>query len=117
MSSKFLFFIFVLAIAGCDKKLQSAIEASQKGVALIASSEVEEGRDSLFSAKSIYEELLVENPENALYQNNYGWVLMQLKEYDAAEIQFNKAAEKSESINPSSAPNENLAELAILKAQ
>ncbi|GAB1266709.1 hypothetical protein NBRC116493_02960 [Aurantivibrio infirmus] len=115
---KKIFILSVLLLAmGCEEKLEYAIEASRTGVALIASEDVAAGIESLTKAKEAYEEMLTVEPGNALYQNNYGWVLMQLGEYDAAEVQFKKAAEQSDSINHSSAPRKNLTELAKLKTQ
>lgn len=111
-----LFFI----LTGCseqDATLNQAIAASREGLALIADSKFDEGRELLTKAKSHYASLIADAPQNGLYNNNYGWVLMKLGEYEEAEKYLRIALKNQNSISPESAPEKNLEELLRLKSK
>ena len=114
---KTILLVLLTFLFGCsenEKKLRSAIDASREGLALMKKGQINEGREALEKAKTYYQQLVANEPENGLYNNNYGWVLMKLGEYKQAAIYLHIAHEHSASANPSSALHENLKELATL---
>jgi tetratricopeptide (TPR) repeat protein len=118
---KTILLTIVLALMGCsetDQKLSLAIAASRDGLGLLSESKHEEGRMKLLEAKKLYAELVHVDPQNSLYNNNYGWVLMKLGDYEEAEKYLTIADQNEKSIFPRSAPNDNLKELqAMLSKQ
>ena len=62
-------------------------------------------------------DLTASDPKNGLYNNNYGWVLMKLGEYDEAAKYLAIASQNKSSVSPETAPVENLKELAALQAR
>lgn len=105
-------------IAACgenNQTLSKAISASSNGVALIADSKIDEGREQLLDFKGLYLRMIDNNPNNGLYHNNLGWVLIHLGEYDEAEKHLIIALKNKDSVNPKSAPEKNLDLLAVFK--
>lgn len=125
---KIIIVLMVFTLFGCSEnqnRLNEAISASKEGLTLIKKSKDaeelkkdsihKEGIAALQKAKALYEALLKSEPNNGMYNNNYGWVLMQLKEYDEAEKYLKIALKFKESVTPSNAPEANLADLEELR--
>lgn len=119
MKKTILAAIILALIGGSEnaQKLDTAINASRDGLALIKDSKVDEGRKKLLEAKNHYAELVASAPQNGLYNNNYGWMLMKLGEYEEAEKYLTIANQNKSSVSPISAPSENLKELETLVAK
>lgn len=125
---KIILLATVLMLTACGEQsenLGAAIDASREGVALIKESKSEpgegeelsdekreellaEGRGELTKAKKLYQQLLDDEPNNGLYHNNYGWVLMNLGEYEGAKKHFMLASQNEATLPQKSAPIENL---------
>lgn len=117
--------VFVLFLFGCTNNeniYSDATNASRAGLALINEAKDmdegpqreekhKQGREKLKEAKSHYETLLKQAPDNGYYNNNYGWVLMQLGEYDKAKEYFEIAMKYEDDIISSNTPSKNLEEL------
>ncbi|WNO11244.1 tetratricopeptide repeat protein [Teredinibacter sp. KSP-S5-2] len=115
---KYIIILILFLIAACgenNQTLSKAISASSNGVALIADSKIDEGREQLLDFKGLYLRMIDNNPNNGLYHNNLGWVLIHLGEYDEAEKHLIIALKNKDSVNPKSAPEKNLDLLAVFK--
>ena len=124
-----LAFCFLVGLLGCSKQaddVSEAISLSRDGVSLLSQSNEEGVEDSkkielsalglekLKLSKTIYIDLLADDPENGMLHNNYGWVQLKIGELQGAKESFREAMKYKNDVHPLTSLENNIKELESL---
>lgn len=119
--------MFLMGCSEIDGSFKEAVSSSRDGVAALMKSEKNDissaekedllgtGKKNLAHASELYQALIESDPENGVYYNNYGWVLMRSGDLSGARAAYEKATKYKDSISPQSSLDKNIAELSSLE--